>query len=438
MKEIQLSHNRRFLTRADGSPFFFLGDTVWELFHRYSFAEAETYLRDRAAKRFTVIQAVALAEFEGLTLPNPQGNLPLDDLDPKKPKESYFVDVDRLVGRANDLGLTVGFLPTWGDKWNQKWGQGPEIFTPDNARSFGFFLGRRYKNANLIWILGGDRPVETEAHSEIIRAMAEGLAEGDGGDHLRTFHPQGGQSSAQYFHNEPWLDFNMWQSSHDRNHPNFERIEETYSMSPSKPCMDDEAGYEEHPAGFNIDNGYLDAYDCRKSLYWALFAGAMGHTYGCHPIWQKYQSGQLGITSVRTDWRDALNLPGSGQMQHGAALVKSRPYFSRIPDQNLIIGEPGFGSKHVQATRDEDGRFAMIYAPCPMSLKVNLSDMVGARFVAHWFDPRTGASDLIEKFERVQTKVFEVPYGGPDWVLVIDDESLNYPPPGSRALTSHE
>ena len=78
----------------------------------------------------------------------------------------------------SELGLVVGMLPTWGDKWNKKWGQGPEIFTPENARVYGEFLGRRYKDKPIVWILGGDRPVENDRHRAILRAMAEGLRAG--------------------------------------------------------------------------------------------------------------------------------------------------------------------------------------------------------------------------------------------------------------------
>ncbi|OYW25322.1 MAG: hypothetical protein B7Z44_19190 [Caulobacter sp. 12-67-6] len=39
--------------QADGRPFFYLGDTAWELFHRLSRAEAERYLQDRAARSFS-------------------------------------------------------------------------------------------------------------------------------------------------------------------------------------------------------------------------------------------------------------------------------------------------------------------------------------------------------------------------------------------------
>lgn len=68
-----VSDNQRFLQHADGRPFFYLGDTAWELFHRLNGEEAGLYLEDRRAKGFNVIQAVALSELGGTTVPNPYG-----------------------------------------------------------------------------------------------------------------------------------------------------------------------------------------------------------------------------------------------------------------------------------------------------------------------------------------------------------------------------
>ena len=116
---------------ADGRPFFWLGDTAWELFHRLTREDAERYLQNRAGRRFTMIQAVALAEFDGLTQPNAYGHTPLRDNDPTSRTRSTSAHVDWIVNRANALGMYVGFLPTWGDKWNQQRGVGPEIFTPE-------------------------------------------------------------------------------------------------------------------------------------------------------------------------------------------------------------------------------------------------------------------------------------------------------------------
>src|SRR4029079_7637226 len=183
LAHLKVSDNHRFLVTEDGRPFFWLGDTAWELFHRQTREDAGRYLANRAALRFTVVQAVALAAFDGLTAPNAYGHLPIRNNDPTQPNQEYFAHVDWVVARANALGIYIGLLPTWGDKWNKKWGAGPEIFTPENAATYGEWLGRRYKDAGIVWILGGDRPIENDRHKEIIGAMAHGLRRGDGGAH---------------------------------------------------------------------------------------------------------------------------------------------------------------------------------------------------------------------------------------------------------------
>lgn len=75
------------LEHTDGTPFLYLGDTAWELFHRLNREEAETYLEKRRGQGFTVIQAVALAELGGVTTPNAYGDLPLIDADPSHSRQ---------------------------------------------------------------------------------------------------------------------------------------------------------------------------------------------------------------------------------------------------------------------------------------------------------------------------------------------------------------
>ncbi|MEW6161069.1 MAG: DUF4038 domain-containing protein, partial [Verrucomicrobiota bacterium] len=84
---LKVSENRRYLVTEHGAPFFYLGDTAWELFHRLNREEAELYLRHRAENKFTVIQAVVLAELDGLNDPNPYGHTPLKNNDPTQPNE---------------------------------------------------------------------------------------------------------------------------------------------------------------------------------------------------------------------------------------------------------------------------------------------------------------------------------------------------------------
>ena len=441
--KLRISDNHHFLEFEDGTPFFYLGDTGWELFHRLNKSETEKYLEDRRSKGFTVIQAVVLAELNGLNVPNAEGEKPLINNDPTKPNESYFKHVDWVVKKAAEKGIFIGMLPTWGDKWNRKWGVGPEIFTPENAYKFGKFLGERYKNQpNIIWILGGDRPVENELQRQIIEQMAEGLTEGDGGFHLKSFHPSGGSGSSQYFHNADWLDFNMRQNGHSISYTErYYKTFEDYQLQPRKPVIDAEPVYEDHPINFNPEqNGYSIAADVRRPLYWDLFGGACGHTYGHHSVWQMYSADHEPVNSPLMTWDEAINQPGAGQMQYGRLLMESRPYFSRIPDSSVIVSDivpsaiPGAGTYRFVSTRDEDGTYAMIYVPIGRKFSVNMSVIKNGKVIAWWYNPRNGKATKIGEFSNTGQQAFMSPTPGEslDWVLVLDDASKKYTAPGKK------
>jgi hypothetical protein len=428
----KVSDKGHYLLDQNGKPFFWLGDTAWELFHRLNREEATDYLKDRADKKFTVIQAVVLAEQGGLDVPNPYGHLPLKDKNPAKPVEDYFQHVDFIIRKADELGLVIGLLPTWGDKWHD--GGKRSIFTPENAALYGEFLGKRYRDKPIVWILGGDRSIDNEQHKTILRALAAGLKKGDGGRHLMTLHPPGGRTSADWLHNDNWLSFNMLQTGHGYNHDNYNRVSRDYNRKPAKPCIDGEPSYEDHPAEFNTKNGYTTDYDVRKGAYWALFAGACGHTYGCHDIWQFFAKGRNPITAARTPWRKALQLPGATQMQYARALIESRPLLKRIPDQSLIASDAGKGTDHVQATRGEDGSYAFIYSASGKPITVDLGKLSGKELRAYWYDPRRGTATEIGTFARNGKRAFTPPSRGigNDWVLVLDDTARNYPLPGKQ------
>jgi len=446
---LKVSENQRFLVTADGKPFFWLGDTAWELFHRLNREEADAYLTDRARKGFSVIQAVALAELDGLNDPNPYGHRPLVDHDPARPDvrdgpaNDYWDHVDYIVDRANALGLYLGFLPTWGDKWNKKWGAGPEIFTPDNAERYGEWLGRRYRKAGLVWVLGGDRPVENDTHKEIIRRMALGLHKGDGGAHLHTFHPTGGQSSAQWFHDAAWLDFNLRQNGHVAEFTGrYDQTRVDYDRVPVKPVLDGEPIYEDHPVSFDAKKlGHSIAGDVRRPLYWDLFGGAFGHTYGHHSVWQMWAPPRNPINNPLLPWFDALHQPGAAQMQHARALLESRPFLTRVPDDTIIVTDrvptsvPGAGRYRFVATRDRDGTYALVYAPVSRPFKVRMEVIKGATVKAWWFNPRDGQATALGTFENQGERAFTPPELGEmlDWVLVLDDAAKGYAAPGQGA-----
>ena len=150
--KLRVAANQRYLEYDDGTPFFYLADTAWELFHRLNREEAQYYLSNRAAKGFTAIQAVALAELGGTDVPNVYGELPLTNRDPATPNEGYFRHVDDIVQDAEKLGLFMGMLPTWGSCWKLVGGNDNAIFSVENARVYGRFIGERYRDNAVIWI----------------------------------------------------------------------------------------------------------------------------------------------------------------------------------------------------------------------------------------------------------------------------------------------
>jgi hypothetical protein len=432
---LRVSPDGRSLVKADGSPFFWMGDTAWELFHRLNREQAEQYLSTRAAQGYTLIQAVALAELDGINTPNPYGHVPFTSTSPTLvPNEAYFQHVDWIVNRAAALGLYVGLLPTWGDKWNLAWGRGPVIFdTTDKARAYGQYIGNRYRNAPVVWIMGGDRNPGNDTHLAIIRAMAQGVEAGMGGRQLMTFHPTGGSTSATWFHNDAWLDLNMQQNGHCTNTDVWNRITNDRNRSPVKPVLDGEPLYESHPICFNAGaNGYSNAADIRKFAYWNVFAGALGHTYGCHSVWQMYDAGRSPVNGPQQYWHQALTLPGAVQMGHVRRLMDSRPLNGRVPDQALLASDAFSGGDRIQATRGGDGGHAMVYSASGRGFTVDLGRLSGTTITAWWFDPRSGGATASGQFARAGTRAFTPPSNGygNDWILVLDDAARGYPPPG--------
>jgi hypothetical protein len=441
---LRVSDNQRFLTTADGTPFFWLGDTAWELFHRLDRAEADLYLRNRAAKGFNVIQAVALAELDGLTAPNRQGHLPLVDKDPARPDvrpgpaNDYWDFVDELIGEAERLGLYVGLLPTWGSYVTTSAfdGQVNGIFTVTNAEAYGRFIGERFRHRpNLIWIIGGDKAPSTPEAVAIWRALARGIAIGvagreDYGAVLMTYHTSGPGHVSDYLHDEPWLDFTSAQSSHGDLVESWRFIEKHWNRQPIKPVIDLESSYpgllispawlpphlrHEHPSTQPANDDHA-----RRAAYWAVFAGAFGHTYGHNSVWQMFEPPRRPILSAKLTWRDALDAPSATQMGHLRRLMESRPILNRVPDQTVLVDGPGSGAAHCRATRGRD--YLLVYSPTGCALNIRLGGIAGDKVRAAWFNPRTGETTAPGDFENRGERRFTPPESGQnrDWVLMLD------------------
>jgi hypothetical protein len=455
--QIRVSDNHRYLADSTGKPFFWLGDTDWELFHRMTREEADEFLETRRRQGFNVIQAVALAEFNGLRQPNRYGDWPLNNEDPTQlattpgnnPKSTYEYDywdhVDYIVNKIIEKGMYVGLLPTWGDKVTKMWGEGPVVFNEKNAETYARILAERFKDrhASIIWILGGDRPAVYKDNDDraVWRAMAKGIEDVLGKNSFITYHPNGGQSSSTNVYEEEWLDMNALQSGHgEREAEVWKMVAKDLALKPLKPVLDMEPCYEDHPVNpwdgkwTREGRGYFSAYDVRARIYRGVFAGGCGVTYGHHQIWQ-FMNTDLNPPINTGDtvivWKKASEAAAANQMKYLKELMLSRPYFVRIPDQTIILSKVGSDYRDlIMATRDANNTYAFVYLPKNEPVTIDVSRISGNSKKVYWFSPETGKVTPGPDVKSGQ-RTFTPPKEGKDWVLVIDDAARKYPPPGS-------
>lgn len=416
---LKVSSNGRYFVDQNDKPFFYLGDTCWLLFQRLNHEELDEYLKDRAAKGFTVIQAYVL---RGLEKKHPDGNssllnaAPLIDRDPTRPNEEFFKNVDYVVNRANELGLVMGLVTA--KSWHIT--DHPEkVFDEKNAYTFGKFLGERYKNNAVMWYPGGDSP--PEKYAAVWVAMAKGLKDGSGGSHLVSYHGQGSTSSSMWFHKADWLDFNSIQSGHNFGSDSYAFVSKDYALTPPKPTVDMEAAYENHPTGTNKPR--VDAHKVRTQAYSALLAGAAGHGYGAMDLFWFYKDAEGPFPkNGYQQWRTAAAYEGSRQMGLMRRLFELRPWHKMVPDQSALASEPGEGPYRLVAARAEDGSSIIAYTARGQAVGIRMNKLREEPVKAKWYDPRDGSWKSIGEYPNRGVQEFAPPSRGEkdDWVLVLD------------------
>jgi hypothetical protein len=442
---LMVSANHRFLQRADGSPFFWLGDTAWLLFSKLDRPETLRYLDDRQQKGFSVIQVMVLhsADERGAN-----GAPALISSDPGQPRVTpgtdpssveaydYWDHVDWVVREAAARGLYLALVPAWGSL--AKTG----TLNENNVVAYATFLARRYRGEpNIVWLVGGD--TRGNEHLALWNQLGRTLRAEDP-NHLITFHPFGRTQSSTWFHAEPWLDFNMFQSGHRRydqdtdspkrfGEDNWRFVLDDYAKEPPKPVLDGEPSYENIPQGLHDGKEpYWTDADARRYAYWSVFAGACGHTYGNNAVMQFHKPGSgAGAYAVRNVWYEAINDPGAGQLRYLQALMLSRPYFDRVYDARAVVDGSGTQHDFVIATSGRDYEFVYAYAGKPFVLRLGI--IAGTSVRAWWYNPRDGHASLVGEFPNAGTRRFVPPASatdGPDWVLVLDDASRGFTEPG--------
>ncbi len=298
---------------------------------------------------------------------------------------------------------------------------------------------------------GGDRNVHTDEEYLIWNAMARGIGEGDGGRHLMSYHPTGDISSHYWFHNEPWLSFNIVQSGHYVKFDKVYRYAGMYNqLSPVKPFVNAEPAYEDIAVRFweyddfsspgkkredvigenglikdksHYSQGFYDDYDVRMLAYWTYLSGAAGFTYGNNAIWQMYGPGGSCFISCLTYWKEALDRPGGEQMRYVSQLFTRYPLGSFRPDLSIVHGLNFMDESHITSVLATDASFLMAYLNVGQPVRIDLRKLTG-KGTAWWYNPRNGERESIGETDNKDIRLFTPPgeqgRHGNDWLLIID------------------
>jgi hypothetical protein len=392
---IKISENHRYFVGVDGNPFFWQGDTEWELFHLFSVADAKALLLERHKQGFNAIQVMVTGVYPEWGAS--KGMKPWDatqqawlNNNPLTPNETYFKRADEIVAAANEHGMVL----VLGVYHARDIDEGR--INTRNAKAWAKWLAERYKNAtNVVWSM---YPHADAASEPVVRAAVQGLLEGDGGAHLISMHPDPSPTSSSFMHNEFWLSFNTLQTW-STDFMNYDMVRADYLRSPAKPVVDGEARYEEEDGTTPLE--------VRRAGYWACLAGGF-YSYGHRDNWMSPQT-----------WRGWYDSPGAKQMKVMGDLFRSITWWHLVPDR-AIFSDWSSGSV---AARSSDGEWILAYLTGNGAVSVKLSGITASdRASAWWVDPQTGARTKIGVFATSRTKEFSPPSGWQDAILFIEKE----------------
>ncbi len=406
-----------YLTHADRTPFFWLGDTVWTGPALSSEADWETYLQDRRQKQFTVVQYNATAPWRVIQT-DAEGHPAFTGRNPIQIDPLFFRRLDARLEAANRHGLAGAHVLIWSNSTKDP---GRFLDESDLLRLARYQLAR-YAAFHLVWILAGDdRYTQSAAMWQRIGRQLFGA-----GAHAPvTTHPTGMNWPWKDWSGEPWLDFLGYQSGHGDGPKTWQwlhsgPVAQSWQNFGGRPIINLEPPYEDHLA-YQSRQPH-NACNVRRAAWWSvLITPPAGLTYGAHGLWSwQSASGQVPADHARSgeakSWRQAMDLPGSQQMRHLAALLTSLDWWRLRPAQGLLRDQPSqqdperFVAVAASATCD------LVVAYLPAGGSIRLEPRKIASLQARWYNPRSG--EWGGKAPVPSSALLEAP-DQEDWVLVL-------------------
>ena len=428
---LKVSANHRFLMDAQsGKPFFLLTDTAWNI-NALTYQDIDVYLRNRHAHGFSAFM-FTLNFYPQAQEANRYGQKAYVGTDHTTLNPRYFEYCDYIIRTAAKYRLYAMVFAMWGGKKSGTMNR----YTVSQLHTIGLRLGERLKRHDNVILVAGGESSPPYIGVTYVNAIGSGLKAGCDGKHLVSVHPCGNRSDSEFYSRSPWLDFYMIQGSssrHGRHYDMTKLITHDYNIKAVKPTMIAENYYDSGTTQPPVLQ--------RRGLYLSVFAGAFGCAYGHDTLWQMSphtaQRWMLeGFPPGVQNWKDALNTAAVKPLHFIRKLLYSRPYFTRIPDQSIILAGQGKSiADRVQATRDgtperHDATYLMAYAAAPTDIMLHTGVIPAQRLNVWRFNPATGTTAVIGKnlVNTGELAVNKIPGEG-DTVIIVDNADKHYLPP---------
>jgi hypothetical protein len=383
-----------FVDSATDMPFFWLGNTQWAIFRGYTVDEARTIIDSVKAKGFTVL-ATMLAGGTDATVPNVEGRTIWLNNNPSTPDEAYFRRVDAIVSHATRRGLFVRI----GMLHNSQL----QYMSNGRGKAYARWVAARYREApNILWSFHGN--VDNPALIAMVREMAAGIREVDGGRRLISQKPDPSPKSSGILQGEPWLDFTQSQTW-KRLDLIYPMVTADYNRTPAKPTVMDEGAYEAGTEyGFAVTPLLI-----RRQAYYSYLAGGF-HTYGHNDSWR-----------VLPTWRAALDAPGASYLGTLRDIFEGLSEWWNLRPDPSVFASGGNSSGDVLhlGARHKDGKWVLVYCAAPHTFSLAMDKLSSPSARACWIDPRTGHSTFLASYANAGAKSFTTPPAWEDALLLL-------------------
>jgi hypothetical protein len=325
---LKVSADRRHFEHADGTPFFWLGDTWWKcLCKRMTWEGFQELTADRKAKGFSVVQIVCGPypdeNFFAPSLEN-EGGQPYLAKDMSVINPKYFDYADRRFKHLVDAGIVPAIVGAWGrGDCNSM-----EKFGAVNIKRHWRYLIARYGAYPVMWILAGEIADETKWGLGPWAEVAKYVREIDPYKHPLTCHTGQGRRGADG--DVCLIDYDMVGGNHNERlavaKGTLAILTSAYAEKPALPVLCGETCYEGH-----MQQGFGDV---QRHIFWQnMLSGAAGHTYGVAGVWHAGVEGDHGNWGAWdrqpydwTTWKEGMNYPGSTQLGIGKKLLEQYPW----------------------------------------------------------------------------------------------------------------